>query len=163
MSQKKGFKHSEESKIKMSCSRSGRPAHNKGKKQPSIAGENNPAKRLEVREKMRRSALANPHPRTGDKSNFWKGGIVNIDKIIRMSSAYKIWRDAVFLRDGFICQNENCESCGNMMGVKLNAHHKKPFSLYPELRFIVSNGITYCERYHHSNRKELHEEIKYGK
>ena len=41
--------------------------------------------------------------------------------------------------------------CGDNKGGKLNAHHIKSFADYPELRFEVSNGITYCEDCHKTN------------
>ena len=51
---------------------------------------------------------------------------------------YIEWRNAVYERDDYICQD-----CG-AAGGKLNAHHIKEWSLHPELRFDVDNGITLC-------------------
>ena len=61
---------------------------------------------------------------------------------IRNCQEYREWRTAVFERDGYTCQN-----CGQKGG-KLNAHHMKPFALYPELRLDVDNGITLCKECH---------------
>lgn len=83
----------------------------------------------------------------------------NLSILLRRRSMWKIWREAVFLRDNFTCQNKDCEFCNNKMGVMLHPHHKKPISIYPELAFRINNGITYCAEYHlksglHNNIKE---------
>ena len=65
---------------------------------------------------------------------------------IRRSKEYAAWRTAVFERDRYTCQ------CCGKRGVKLNAHHIKPFAYYHDLRLDVTNGITLCERCH----KEVH-------
>lgn len=70
----------------------------------------------------------------------------------RRCSEYKLWRRAVFERDDFTCQ-----TCGKR-GVKLNAHHKKSYAWYPELRYDISNGITLCETCH----KALHRRRGHG-
>lgn len=75
-----------------------------------------------------------------------------MDKEIRLSAEgrsskeYKSWRNAVFKRDNYTCQ-----LCG-AKGVRLNAHHKKQYALFPELRYVVSNGTTLCVRCH----KKIH-------
>lgn len=56
----------------------------------------------------------------------------------RQCAEYKAWRKAVYERDDYTCQ-----TCGKR-GVKLNAHHKKAYAFYPDLRYDVSNGITLC-------------------
>lgn len=57
---------------------------------------------------------------------------------VRRSEEYKAWRTAVFRRDDYTCQ-----MCG-ARGVKVNAHHIKPFAEYHDLRIDVNNGITLC-------------------
>lgn len=84
----------------------------------------------------------NPSIRSKEKINTWKGGITPEMKMLRNSSMYKIWREAVFLRDNFTCQE-----CGKLGGF-LEAHHIKQFVLFPELRFKINNGITYCSECH---------------
>jgi hypothetical protein len=72
----------------------------------------------------------------------WKGGITSKNNLIRSSKEYRKWEKKIFERDNYTCQN--CKKIGG----KLNAHHIKRFSKYPELRFVVENGITYCEQCH---------------
>ncbi len=57
------------------------------------------------------------------------------------SPEYKAWRAAVRKRD-----NHRCRLCGGK--VHLQVHHIKQWVLYPELRFVVSNGITLCKKCH---------------
>ncbi len=87
----------------------------------------------------------------GNKSHFWKGGITPVNKIIRNSIEYSLWRNSVFARDGYTCQKYG------IIGEKLHAHHILNFSQYPELRFAIDNGITLSKKAH----KEFHK--KYGK
>lgn len=98
---------------------------------------------------------------SGNKSNNWKGGITPLNEALRHGSMFKIWRNLVFLRDNFTCQNPNCHYCHNKVGVMLHPHHIKSFSEYPELRFNVNNGITYCKEFH-LNSKLLHKNILKG-
>jgi len=93
----------------------------------------------------------------GEEHWNWKGGISPLNHSLRTSAMFEIWRNAVFLRDNFTCQNPNCEYCNNKIGVFLHPHHIKPLSLYPELAFDVSNGITYCKEFHLNSK--LHKRI----
>ena len=79
----------------------------------------------------------------GEKSAGWKGGIYPAHKKIRESIEYKLWRKAVFERDGYACIWG-----GKAHGSKINADHIKPFALFPELRFAIDNGRTLCEDCH---------------
>jgi hypothetical protein len=76
--------------------------------------------------------------RKGDKWYTWRGGITPINRSIRMSLEYKLWREAVFKRDEWTCVW--CYKKGS----ELNADHIKPFAYYPELRFAIDNGRTLC-------------------
>lgn len=79
---------------------------------------------------------------SGENSHFWRGGKTSKNLIIRQSSIYSAWRKSVFERDDF-----TCKFC-NKRGGKLNADHIKPFALFPELRFELSNGRTLCVECH---------------
>jgi len=79
----------------------------------------------------------------GENSHFWKGGITPINRKIRTSLEYKIWRRAVFERDNFTCIWCKVKS-GNGKAIILNADHIKSFAFYPELRFAIDNGRTLC-------------------
>jgi len=84
----------------------------------------------------------------GKENPNWKGGVTPLNELLRRRSKWKIWREAVFLRDNFTCQNKDCDFCNNKIGVMLHPHHIKPLSLYPKLIFRVDNGITYCAEFH---------------
>ncbi len=84
----------------------------------------------------------------GIKVSEWDGFKSSLNHRLRTSAKYQIWRNAVFLRDNFTCQNHNCKFCNNKIGVFLNAHHMKSVAEFPELMFSINNGITYCEEFH---------------
>lgn len=77
--------------------------------------------------------------------NIFTGFKSKEDKIIRNSVQYKKWRKAVFERDNYMCQD-----CGKSK-YYIEAHHIKSFALFPELRFDITNGITYCNDCHIKN------------
>jgi len=74
--------------------------------------------------------------------NAYRGGLTTKNNLIRSSLEGKKWKRAVLERDRFTCQD-----CGKVGGL-LDADHIKPFSLYPELRFDLSNGRTLCRECH---------------
>lgn len=78
----------------------------------------------------------------GENNNKWKGGVTPINTAIRHSLFYLEWRKQVFARDNYTCQK-----CGLVSG-NIHAHHIKQFYTHPELRFELSNGITYCNKCH---------------
>lgn len=91
-----------------------------------------------------------PRPfQSGAKNFLWKGGITPINVKIRQSLECKNWRRSIFERD-----NYSCQVCQRTYCI-LNAHHIKPFSKCPELRFDIDNGVTLCVPCHNeSKRKE---------
>lgn len=64
----------------------------------------------------------------------------------RQTKEYKKWRQSVFLRDNFTCQN-----CGERGG-NLEAHHIKAWAYYPSERYNIDNGLTLCKNCH----KKIH-------
>ena len=90
----------------------------------------------------------------GKDAGNWKGGVsflYHTERQILMSqSKYKIWRELVFIRDNWTCQE-----CGQR-GHRLEVHHKKSWRDYQELRFDVSNGKTLCLDCH----LDIHRQIK---
>lgn len=71
-----------------------------------------------------------------------------ISRQIRTSEQYKIWAKTIKQRDNYTYQK--CNKRGNG---ELHAHHIKPFASYPELRFDINNGITYCKACHRKTFK----------
>ncbi len=99
-----------------------------------------------ARERKRRITLAayaegRLKPRLGAASNLWKGGIACLQNRMRHTAKYKAWRKAVYERDKY-----KCRRCGT--GKDLHAHHIKEFSTHPRLRYVVSNGLTFCRTCH---------------
>lgn len=136
-----GRKHTEEWKKNFSDKMKGRISPMKGKKQSK-----------EARKKMSEA-------HKGEKSNLWKGGITKENKAIRANVEFRLWREAVFSRDSWTCQK--CKK----RGIYLHPHHIQNFAEYPELRFAIDNGITFCRRchnifhkrfgYNNNNKKQL--------
>ena len=130
----KGSKHSEETKRKISESHKG------------IA----PYKMTdEIKSKIRNTLIKIGHRppinvvhQRGNKHYNWKGGISSESTKIRRSIEGRLWREAVFARDGYTCQKSG------VVGRALVAHHIQNFSQYPELRFSIDNGVTLSKESH---------------
>ena len=91
---------------------------------------------------------------SGKNSINWRGGISPILARVRQTKVSIKWRKSVFKRDKY-----TCVKCGKRGG-KLQADHIKPFSLFPELRFKVSNGQTLCIHCHKIKTKKDWEMIR---
>ncbi len=144
---KKGHKMSDETRKKISETM-------KGKSKPWQVGKKIPQK---TKDKM---SVAHK----GDKHWNWKGGIKTKKEDQWMNSAEgKEWRTAVFKRDDYTCQNPNCSHCNNKRGGDLQAHHIKLKCHYPELTFVISNGVTYCKTYHQKGGLHKRSEHKISK
>lgn len=96
----------------------------------------------ESKQKMSLAKKGKSTGRGGEKCHFWKGGITPTNKLIRMSLQTRIWRTSVFERDAYTCVH-----CGEKGG-RLQADHIKAFSLFPDLRFEITNGRTLCLECH---------------
>ena len=80
---------------------------------------------------------------TGENATNWKGGVTDINKSIRASDDYYIWRNEVLKKD--CCK---CILCGDTKS--LEVHHIYPFSISPHDRFNVNNGCVLCFSHHSS-------------
>lgn len=149
---RKGFKHSPESiqKIIDNNGARGKPAWNSGtrgimkawnKGLPAPWAKNNP--------QTYKKGIPRPDSQ-GSKSPAWRGGVNPINNSIRKSLETRLWRKFCLERDNFTCQKY-----GTRGGV-LRVHHINNFADFPELRFVVNNGITLSDKAH----LEFHK--KYG-
>jgi len=129
----------------------------------NILGKKNKGREIgrKWREKLRQSHKG---LFVGEKHPNWKGGITPINDTVRHSIEFRLWREAVFARDNWTCQK--CKEKGG----ELHPHHIQNFAQYPELRFAIDNGITFCKKCHklfhkifgqrNNTKKQLEEFIK---
>jgi 5-methylcytosine-specific restriction endonuclease McrA len=115
-----------------------------------------------------------------NNSNYIDGRTDLRDKIKTLDEYYN-WRDFIYKRDKYTCQE-----CGDNRGGNLEAHHINPFSLivsefltiYSQFSPIenketlvrlaisyeplwdISNGKTLCKRCHYNLKKETFKKIK---
>jgi len=120
----------------------------KGKKRPEFSGKN--------------------HPR-------WKGGISPLNKLIKYSLEYKLWREAIFKRDNYTCQecfikgkylhpHHNIKSFAKIMQEFLQQYSQfSPIEDKETLARLaitykslwdVDNGLTLCVECHNLTRKK---------
>lgn len=138
----KGKTPSEETRKKLSQKLKGRKVWNKGKKRPKFSEEWR--RKMSIAHKgmiYKNRGIPKKH-QEGEKNPNWKGGVTPLNRKIRSSMVYRIWREAVLKRD-----NNKCVWC-NLTNVRINVDHIKPFAHYPELRFAIDNGRTLCEVCH---------------
>lgn len=119
--------------------------------------ENNPGMHLSQETLLKRS-LALKGKKAWNKGKKcpqlitnWQGGISSASEKARHSMEFRLWREAIYTRDNWTCQKTG------IRGGKLHPHHIRNFSEYPELRFVVDNGITLSQDTH----MEFHN--KYGR
>jgi hypothetical protein len=138
----KGIKHTDVSKKNMSNGRIGMKFSEEHKKNLSKSHK----------------GISRPK---GKKSPNWKGGITPLVKILRNCFKYRLWRNDVFTRDNFTCQE-----CG-IRGRYLEAHHIKEFSKIIheyniktlddaencEELWDINNGRTLCFECHNKTKK----------
>ncbi len=85
----------------------------------------------------------------GEASPAYRDGKTAERRGERFSAEYKRWRYDVFTRDQFTCQK-----CGDAKGGNLVAHHIKGFSTFPDLRYVLANGVTWCRPCHDAHHQE---------
>ena len=120
----------------------------KGDKRPSLSEEtkrkiglaNSIALRGKKLSKETKLKMSKAHK--GENNWNWQGGITPIDRRIRASIEYIFWREGNLARDNYTCQK--CK----VRGGKLCVHHIQNFHQFPELRFAINNGITFCKHCH---------------
>ncbi len=159
-----GRKHSEEAKRKMSETKKGwHPSKEtrrrmseakKGKKPPNWGKTPSDETRRKMSETEKGKTISDETRKKmseamrGPRGSNWKGGISPESMRIRNGVETHLWREAVFARDNWTCQE-----CGQK-GIYLNSHHIKSFAQYPELRFAINNGITFCKECHKKYRNK---------
>ena len=94
-------------------------------------------KKLSIERRIKTSAI-----QQGIPVGQWKGFKSPILLRIRKSSEMKQWREKIFERDDWTCQE--CY----IRGKRLHVHHIRKFSKFSSLRFDVNNGISLCKSCH---------------
>jgi len=86
---------------------------------------------------------------SGKNNHQWKGGISTERDVFYRSDGYKDWRNSIFKRDDYICQN--CGKTGYM-----NPHHIIPWRDCKDtpLALHIMNGITLCKKCHKKTIKK---------
>jgi len=93
----------------------------------------------------------------GPENPNWKGGKTSEIKKLRTSDKYAEWREAVFERDGYACQD-----CG-ASDEYLNAHHLVPISEDISKALDVDNGVTLCIDCHQKRHPDTPLDISQSK
>lgn len=158
-----GKKHTDKSKQKISSSKVGQVAWNKGIKTNSITFKCDWCGCELIRPKSAYDYRKNhfcskecegkwmiENKPKGENHPSWNFNKTNEEREkdrTLYGEEYKHWRAEVYERDNYTCQ-----CCGDDRGHNLNAHHLDGYNWCKEKRTEVDNGITLCETCH----KEFH-------
>lgn len=87
----------------------------------------------------------------GDKNPNWIKDRTKLQKSEedRISSACNYWKKEVKIRD-----NKKCRLLNNKCNGQLEVHHIFNWEEYPELRYLITNGILLCHFHHPRGREE---------
>jgi 5-methylcytosine-specific restriction endonuclease McrA len=92
----------------------------------------------------------------GNKHPNWQGGFTTIRNKEFQKQEYIDFRNKVLKRDNYTCQA--CQQHGG----KLNVHHIEPWGPNPDLRYVISNGITLCKKCHYTKHKNTPRPLTVG-
>lgn len=176
---------SNETKIRMSLAKKGKPNHpqteeTKQKIGDANRGDKNPNFGKKISQYHREKVIKSNHSRIisfktrkkisdshkGSLSHLWKGGISKINKLERKRFEIQLWKRACMERDNFTCAKTG------QRGGRLVVHHISNFAGFPELRTSIGNGITLSVEshlafhkkygYNDNNREQLEEFLGYS-
>jgi len=140
----------------------------RGKRNPGVAEYN------KSRPKDKHPMYGKKRPdMAGENSNFWKGGITPLKRAIRTMGEYNRWRENIFKRDDYTCQE-----CGDR-GVYLHVdHYPIPFAELIKVNNITNleeacncralwnqdNGRTVCKKCHYriTFGKDMVRDVPFG-
>jgi hypothetical protein len=99
---------------------------------------------LETRQKMSKS-------RRGEKNWRWVKDRTQLVKSSHkhLDGNYREWASGVKKRDRWKCRLLSSDCSG-----RLESHHIFNWKEYPELRYLINNGITLCHAHHPRGRAE---------
>lgn len=148
-------KHTEESKLKMSMAKRGKPSANKGK-----------TASLEARVKMSTAKLGKLAKNKGVKATLEQRiklsclnrgiDVSEFDDFtteINKAERNKLTDSGLHL-ECFQKSDFTCDKC-NIRGGTLNAHHLNSWKHFPEQRFDIANLVTLCNKCHKSFHKQF--------
>jgi 5-methylcytosine-specific restriction endonuclease McrA len=162
-----GYKHSAETRNKISESNKGKVMSEEAKikikekrkfqimKKGFHLSEEHKRKISKANKGLPSSQKGKPSKQRGKNHWNWKGGINPINDSLRKSLEMKLISEACLKRDFF-----TCKECGKVGG-RLETHHIKPFSLFPELRFALDNLVTLCKECHSKTDTYAGKVLKY--
>ena len=131
------FKNGMPDTIKKAIGKGLKRAYKEGRRQPGMKGRH---QTKEARKKIGRY-------NKGKKSSWYIDGRTPEITKIRHSIESRLWRESNFARDNWTCQKCGVRSKSGKI-IYLHSHHIYNFSQYPELRFAIDNGITFCKKCH---------------
>ena len=82
----------------------------------------------------------------GEKHANYNANLTDEERL----KARDVWENVLWRRDVFAKDAYTCVVCGDAKGGNLEAHHLNGWADFPESRFDVGNGVTLCEKCHHS-------------
>lgn len=141
---RKGFRHTEETKLKVSGSNS---AMWKGGRPKCACGKQLSDYKCKHCVKCNNELKLNA--KFGEKNWRWRGGISSEHDKLRQSLEIKRWKKECKKRDNYTCQKD-LSTRDNIV-----VHHIESFANFPELRTDVNNGIILSREAHLNFHKKF--------